>query len=118
MKSRNVWGLIVAGLCAGAINGLLGAGGGMVLVPLLLYLAHLPEDQVFPTSVAVILPVSVVSLIFSISRTPVPAQVLPYLMGSALGGILAGTWGRKIPTVWLHRILGAFIIVGGIRYLW
>ena len=31
----------VAGLCAGAVNGLFGAGGGMVLVPLLSLVAHI-----------------------------------------------------------------------------
>ena len=43
---------------------------------------------------------------------------LPYLLGSALGGSLAGLWGKKIPTRWLHRGLGVLILWGGIRYLW
>ena len=30
------YGLALAGICAGAVNGLFGAGGGMVLVPLLI----------------------------------------------------------------------------------
>ena len=33
--SKNLMGGILAGLCAGAVNGLFGAGGGMVLIPLL-----------------------------------------------------------------------------------
>ena len=39
-------------------------------------------------------------------------------LGSALGGSLAGLWGKKIPTRWLHRGLGVLILWGGIRYLW
>ena len=43
--------------------------------------------------------------------------ILPYLIGSAFGGVAAGLWGRKIPTLWLHRFLGAMILWGGVRYL-
>ena len=40
-----------------------------------------------------------------------------YLAGSAAGGLLAGIFGKKIPVLWLHRILGIFILWGGIRNL-
>jgi uncharacterized membrane protein YfcA len=49
---------------------------------------------------------------------PLPlTTALPYLIGSALGGILAGLLGKRIPTVWLHRGLGILILWGGYRYL-
>ena len=48
-------GIALAGALAGAVNGLFGAGGGMVLVPLLTCLAKLPEHTVFPASVSIIL---------------------------------------------------------------
>ena len=35
MRGKRVWGMVLAGACAGAVNGLLGAGGGMLLVPML-----------------------------------------------------------------------------------
>ena len=108
----------VAGICAGAVNGLFGAGGGMVLVPLLTGITDLEEQEVFPASVAIILPICLISLSFSLDlrsfdwRSP-----LPYFIGSAIGGILSGLFGRMIPTVWLHRILGFLILWGGVRYL-
>ena len=39
------------------------------------------------------------------------------LIGSGAGGILAGFFGSKIPTHWLHRLLGVLILWGGYRYL-
>ena len=60
---RSQRGILTAGSLAGIVNGLLGAGGGMVLVPLLSGLAKLDEEQIFPTSVAIILPISIVSLV-------------------------------------------------------
>ena len=118
MKKRSFYGMILAGLGAGAINGLFGAGGGMVLVPLLCLLTSLEDDAVFGASIAVILPICIVSLITTAMTGRIPfRESIPYLAGSAAGGLLAGHFGNKIPALWLHRGLGIFIIWGGIRYL-
>lgn len=108
----------LAGLIAGAVTGLFGGGGGMVLVPLLCWLADIEEDAVFPTSVSVILPICLVCLYFRTGSTGLPwREATPYLIGSSIGGIFAGLWGHKIPCLWLHRVLGIMILWGGIRYL-
>ena len=108
----------LAGAVAGAANGLLGAGGGMILVPMLSKSGVLEEAEIFPASVAIILPVCLVSLSVSAVQGPLPwSGALPYLLGSIPGGILAGLFGKKIPVKWLHRILGAVVLYGGIRYL-
>ena len=118
MRLKQYFFCALAGACAGAVTGLFGAGGGMVLVPLLSLLTDIEDDALFPASVAVILPVCLVCLYLRSRTVPLPwAAAAPYLMGSAAGGILAGLFGKKIPTVWLHRILGAFVLWGGIRYL-
>lgn len=91
----------------------------MVLVPLLTGWACFPPESVFPASVSIILPVCLISLAASLSRVfPLLPTALPYLLGSAAGGILSGLWGKKIPVKWLHRGLGILILWGGIRYLW
>ena len=116
MERSHVFRLIFAGFCAGAVNGLLGAGGGMILVPLLIVLCRLPEEEVFPTSIAIMLPVCLVSLLWGSPSWPSRQLLLPCLAGSALGGLIAGK--IKIPTIWLHRPLGIFILWGGVRQLW
>ena len=111
-------GITVAGLCAGAVNGLFGAGGGMVLVPLLTKLTDLEEQEVFPASVSIILPVCFVSLSMTLDIQSFDwIKSIPYLLGSGIGGLLAGLFGRRIPTHWLHRLLGVLILWGGVRYL-
>lgn len=110
------FGVLTAGTLAGVITGLLGAGGGMVLVPMLTFLTDLQEDEIFPASVGIILPICIVSLLFQ-GHMPPWREALPYLAGSVLGGILAGILSKKIPTLWLHRILGVLILWGGVRYL-
>ena len=118
MHIKKHWGSALAGLGAGAVNGLFGAGGGMVLVHLLTSLTHLEDDEIFPSSVSIILPICLVSLCFSFTGGFADWRAaIPYLLGSALGGIAAGLWGKKIPTLWLHRALGVLILWGGFRYL-
>lgn len=116
MKFRSSWGYAVAGGCAGAVTGLLGAGGGMVLVPLLILLTDIPDEAIFPSSVAIIFPICLASLFLGSPKIPL-SDALPYLVGSALGGVLAGLFGKRIPTLWLHRFLGVMILWGGVRYL-
>ena len=110
--------MALAGAAAGCVNGLFGAGGGMVLVPLLLALTDLEDASVFPASISIILPMCLITLYLTSLQGQLPwASALPYLIGSAIGGVLAGSFGKYIPTLWLHRLLGLLILYGGWRYL-
>lgn len=116
MQKHSYIGILIAGALAGAVNGLLGAGGGMILVPLLTLWTDLQDDEIFPASVSIILPVCILSL-WSSGDALAGKEALPYLLGSAGGGILAGIFGKRIPIKWLHKALGILILWGGIRYL-
>ncbi len=114
---KNVFLTAAAGAAAGIVNGLFGAGGGMILVPLLTALTDLEEREVFPASISIILPMCFITLGFYAENGLPWMTAAPYLIGSTIGGVLAGIWGKKIPTVWLHRGLGVLILWGGWRYL-
>ena len=117
MQKRGTW--LRAGLtgaAAGAVNGLFGAGGGMLLLPLLHRLTDLREHEAFACSVCTMLPLSVVSLVvYWLRGGEFLTAALPYLAGGALGGIAAGLLLRRLSAVWLHRALGALIVWGGLR---
>ncbi len=117
-KNHFQFGAILAGLLAGIVNGIFGGAGGMVLIPALGLWTDAEPESLFPVSVAVMLPVCLLSLFLASRSGPLPwSEALPYLIGSTAGGILAGLFGRRIPTLWLHRIFGAMLLWGGIRYL-
>lgn len=106
----------LSGALAGAVNGLFGTGGGILLVPLLLRAHKLPTQKAFATSLAIILPLSAVTLFVYLRQTPLDLRAaLPYLLGGAAGGFLAGKWLKHLPVVWLRRLFGALLIVAGVR---
>lgn len=108
----------LCGAAAGLANGLFGAGGGMVLLPLLSKTTVLKPHELFACSVCIILPISLVSAgVYLLCGGSFILEAVPYLLGGAIGGVIAGLTLKKLPTKWLHRALGIFILWGGIRLL-
>lgn len=110
------WKCIVAGGLAGLLNGLFGAGGGLVLVPLFSAWLGIEEKKAFATSVAVIFPLSIVSyILFCVLGGNIWKDALPYLLGGIVGGALSTKLFTNISAVWLHRIFGILILYGAVK---
>ena len=109
---------IAAGAAAGTITGILGSGGGLVLVPLLSILCKADGQNAFSQSLCIMLPICLCSLAVQqyYSITPF-SELVPFLLGSAIGGGGAALVGRRIPAVWLHRCFGIIMLWSGIRCL-
>lgn len=119
MRNNRWWAYCLAGAAAGTVAGLFGAGGGMIMIPILTLTVKPSEDALFPTSVCIMIPICLVAIIMDLihnGQLPL-SPALPYMLGGALGGVGAGIFAKKIPTLWLHRGLGVMILWGGIRYL-
>ena len=118
MGEKKKWGSWLCGAAAGVVNGMFGAGGGMVLIPLLRRLTDLEEKEIFACSVGIILPLSAVTLgMFFLKGGEITSRGIPYLIGGSLGGIGAGILLKKVKVKWLHWLLGAFILYGGFRLI-
>lgn len=108
---------IVTGAAAGLLNGLFGAGGGMVVVPML-QRDGLSAQRAHATSIAVILPLSIASSLLYLTHGYIDlaaaARFIPFgLFGAWLGTLLL----PRIKTVWLHRIFGAIVLYSAVRLL-
>lgn len=109
---------MLSGAAAGAVTGIFGAGGGLILVPLLSVFCKVEDDSLFPVSLSVMMPVCLccVCILTFRSRFPI-STAFPYMIGGAVGGIAAGLIGNRISKKLLHGVLGIFILWGGFRYL-
>lgn len=114
MKDKKKY-AVIGGL-GGLMNGLFGAGGGLFLVPLLTGWAGMEPKKAFATSVAVILPLSLVSAVIYFQNGALDlSSALPYLLGGIIGGLISGKIFQKIPLTFLRRVFGLLILYGGVR---
>ena len=114
---RKKWWGVLGVLGAGVINGLLGAGGGMVVVPLLSAMG-VRGKRSHATALMVIVPLSAVSAVLYLVQGRVGfADALPWLPGSLLGAYLGSRLMPKIATGWLKLLFGGLMLWGGVRLL-
>lgn len=105
------------GLAVGLVNGVFGAGGGMLAVPLLKK-SGLNQKQAHANAVAVILPITVISAILYLSKGTVQlSDSFAFVPTGLLGSVIATFALKKFSNKWLQKIFAAFMIYAGIRLL-
>ena len=105
------------GLAIGIINGMFGAGGGMIAVPCLKKLG-LDQKSAHENAVAVILPITIISAILYLVKGYVDFKSsLAFIPTGLIGSYIATLIIKKISPVWLKRIFGGFMIYAGVRLL-
>lgn len=107
----------VYGISIGLINGLLGAGGGMLTVPLLKNMGF-EQKEAQENAIAVILPISVLSASLYLLRDYVNiTDALPYIPTGLIGAVIGTIIIKKISPNLLKKLFGGFMIYAGIRLL-
>lgn len=90
---------ILIGLAAGVLSGLVGIGGGIIMVPALLFFMNYTQHQAQGTSLAVLtLPVVILASFYYYNQcqkmgTPIDLKIVGFL---AAGFIAGGFFGSKI----------------------
>ena len=107
----------LAGIGIGFINGLLGAGGGMLAVPVLKQ-SGLEQKKAHATGLALILPLSIFSAVmYTVSGKVTLDNALPFIPAGLIGA-LAGAWLMpKLPSRILKMMLGVFMVWAAIRLI-
>ena len=115
MKNKVI--VVIFGFLIGIINGLLGAGGGMLAVPALKKLGMEQKDA-HRNAVAVILPLAVFSAVLYLIRGSVSLKdSLIFIPGGLVGAPVGTMLLKKISPQWLAVIFGAFMVYSGMRLI-
>lgn len=117
-KFKSLLGGSIAGFAAGVLNGLLGAGGGMVIVPML-EKSGLTPPRAHATSIAVIVPLCMLSAaLYLYGKTLSFNDALPFLPAGFVGAFVGAKLLPHIPDTILRRIFGVFMLYASWRLLW
>ena len=110
-----VIGLIMVGLSAGLLSGIFGIGGGILIVPALMYLLGFSQKLATGTSLAILLPPVGIAAVWeyykhgNVDLRAALIIALMVLLGSWLGARVATQLDAKI----LKTLFGVFLVILG-----
>lgn len=109
-------GLTLLGLLSGVTSGLLGVGGGIIIVPLLVYAFKVPIKIAVGTSLAVIIPTAIAGGLTHYKNGNVDLAIAVWV---ALGAVAAGSLGalaaEALPDIAIKRVFAVLMVVVAIR---
>ncbi len=109
--------LFSGGIVTGIVNVLLGAGGGILAV-FLLKKSGMPQKEAQANAIAVIFPLTIISLIIYLIGGYVNFYDNIYLLPTGVLGALAGTFIlKKISPRSAKTVFGLFMVWAGVRLL-
>mgnify|MGYP002785266513 CR=1 FL=1 len=111
----DLWRTVPPSLAVGVLTGLVGAGGGFLIVPALVFVFRLPMKRAVGTSLLVIAANSAVGFLSDTTVRPhADWGFLAVLSAIAVAGILVGErLSRRIPAARLRPAFGVFLLAMG-----
>ena len=106
------------GLVSGVSSGLFGVGGGIVMVPAMMFFMGVPIKTAVGTSLAVIIPTALMGTYKHFSQGNVDWKIALSLAPTAIIGGYSGAWLTTIISADnLKRGFGGFLVLVGLRLL-
>ena len=111
------WPLLLLGTITGALSGLLGIGGGVVMVPALVAMGE-TRHRANANSLAAIFMVALAGAIgFAVSGAIDVPVAIALGTGGLVGATLGATWAHRMSGETLARLFGILLLVIGLRML-
>jgi uncharacterized membrane protein YfcA len=113
------WEILILGFGIGVISGIIGIGGGVLLIPALIWLLGMSQRKAQGTSLAaLLLPVGIFAFWTYYREGNADLRVgLLVATGFAVGGLFGGWGAQYVPELWLRRIFAVTLIVLGTKML-
>ena len=112
-------GLLVVGLAAGVFSGMFGIGGGLIIVPALMFFFGMKDLEALGTSLAALIPP--VGLLGAAQYYRGGHMQIKYAALIAVGLFIGAYFGAKIiiglPPVLIRRLYAGFLILVAARML-
>lgn len=118
-RDAPLWPAMLFGVVIGLLSGLTGVGGGIFLSPLLLLAGWAGARRTAAVSAAFIFVNSAAGLLGNPAGVKSVSPALPYFALAALAGGVVGTefGSRRLPPLWVRRLLAAVLVVAGLKLI-
>ena len=111
--------LIIIGLLAGILSGLVGVGGGIIMIPLLIILLGLTQHQAQGTALFAMLPP--IGILAAMNYFKQGFVKWEYAVVIALTFVIGGYFGSKLslslPPQTVRRVFGVVMLIGGFKLI-
>jgi len=114
------FGYLLLGILVGIFSGFVGIGGGILIIPALVYFFHMNQHRAQGTSLgALLLPIGALAFWEYYKAGNADIAAAAWIAGGFLiGGYFGGMWAQHIPESILGRSFGALLVLVGLRFLW
>ena len=111
--------LIIIGLLAGILSGLVGVGGGIIMIPLLIILLGLTQHQAQGTALFAMLPP--IGILAAMNYYKQGYVKWEYALVIALTFVVGGYFGSRLslslPPQTVRRVFGVIMLIGGFKLI-
>ena len=119
MNTETVLLLLVIGLAAGILSGMVGVGGGLIIVPALVFFLGFTQHQAQGTSLGLLLlPVGILAVINYYNKGNIDIKVVAVMsLAFVLGGWIGSKIALSLPQETLKKIFAVFLFYVAFRFL-
>lgn len=112
--------VLLIGLLGGVASGFFGVGGGLVMIPLMMFGLGFAQKKAQGTSLAMILlPTGILAVMEYYRKGNVDIRAAAILACGFIGGAwVGGKFANQIPTYVLKRSFGIFLAVVALKMIW
>ncbi len=112
--------LVLLGLIAGTFSGLIGVGGGVIIVPALVFFFKFTQHRTEGTTLALLIPpIGILAVLPYFREGNVDIRAAAWIcVGFVFGGLVGGHLANGLSNITLQRVFGAVLLVIGLRMLW
>jgi uncharacterized membrane protein YfcA len=103
--------ILIIGLCAGVLSGMVGVGGGIIIVPALVFFLGFSQHMAQGTSLGLLLlPAGILAVLNYYKAGQVDVKVVGLLAISFIaGGYLGSKWSLSLPQDTVKKIFAIFL---------
>ena len=110
--------LLLVGLAAGVLSGMVGVGGGIIIVPALVYFVGLSQHAAQGTSLALMLPP--IGILAAMNYYKAGMLNIKYALIIAIAFVIGGYLGSKISITYISeammkKVFGVIMLVAAIK---